>query len=122
MFTHINFQSIPVSDQDRALAFYRDKLGLKVHTDAPYEGQTRWIFIEIPGARTKIQFGSRSNDQPSTMPDLCLVTDDVDSACEALKSRGVPILQGPEDAPWDPNTRFAMIRDSENNLILIQTI
>jgi catechol 2,3-dioxygenase-like lactoylglutathione lyase family enzyme len=122
MFSHINFLSIGVTDQDRALAFYRDKLGLRVERDAPYEDSWRWIFLEIPGARTKLQFGRRANEDPTVLPDLTLVTDDVDRACETLKSRGVPIEKGPDNAPWDPNTRWAMIRDSENNLILIQTI
>jgi predicted enzyme related to lactoylglutathione lyase len=56
------------------------------------------------------------------MPDLVLITEDVDATCETLKSRGVTIHKGPDDAPWNPGTRWAMIHDTENNLILIQTI
>jgi lactoylglutathione lyase len=35
MFSYVKFAHLPVRDQDRALAFYRDKVGLKVATDAP---------------------------------------------------------------------------------------
>lgn len=122
MFTHINFQSIGVFDQDRALAFYRDKLDFLVHLDAPYEADWRWIFMELPGARTRIQFSRKEGDTKSETPDLILVTEDVDAACKILKSRDVPIPNGPDDAPWDPSTRWAMIHDSENNLILIQSV
>ena len=122
MFTHINFQSIGVTDQDRALAFYRDKLGLTVHTDVPYEQFGRWIFLQIAGARTMIHFGKRETEEKSDMPDLVLVTEDVDATCETLKSRGVTIHKGPDAAPWNPGTRWAMIHDTENNLILIQTV
>lgn len=121
MFTHINFQSIGVTDQDRALEFYRDTLGLNVHTDAPYEQLGRWIFLEIPGARTLLHFGPRANEDKSDMPVLVLVSEDVDSACETLKSRGVDIHKGPDNAPWAQDSRYAMIFDTENNLILIQT-
>lgn len=122
MFSHINFQSIGVSDFDRALEFYRDKLSLTVERDEPYEQFGRWIFMEIPGARTKLHFMPRENEDKTDMPALVLVTEDVDATCETLKSRGVAIHKGPDDAPWNPGTRWAMIYDTENNLILIQTI
>lgn len=122
MFSHINFQTIGVTDQDRALTFYRDKLGLTVQRDVPYEGFGRWIFLELPGARTLLHFGPRADKEKTKMPALVLVTDDVDGTCAILKSRGIDILKGPEDAPWDPSTRWAMIYDTENNLILIQTV
>lgn len=122
MLKYINFQSIPVSDQDRALAFYRDILGCRVHTDVPYEGGRRWIFLEIPGAETKIQFGERANDEQSVVPDLVLVSDNVDFECERIAALGVKIVQGPADAPWAPGTRWALIHDTENNMILIQTV
>lgn len=122
MFTHINFQSIGVFDQDRALAFYRDKLGLEVERDVPYEPGFRWIFLKLPVARTMLHFAQRASDARNDKPDLVLVTPDVDAACETLISRGVEIAKGPDDAPWNPGTRRAILYDTENNMILIQTI
>ena len=55
-------------------------------------------------------------------PALILVTKDVDETCGNLEAAGVAIKQGPTDAPWNPGTRWAMINDSEGNLVLIQTI
>ena len=98
MFTRIHFDTVPATDVGRARDFYRDKLGFTVERDNPYG---------VPKTQT---------------PALVLVTDDVDAACATLKSRGVPIKRGPDDAPWEPGTRWAMIDDSEGNLVLIQTV
>ena len=43
MIRRLKFVGIPVADQDRALAFYRDRLGFKVHTDQPMGPGKRWI-------------------------------------------------------------------------------
>ncbi len=121
MFKRINFQSIPVTDQDRALAFYRDTLGLTVHTDAPYSEGWRWIFIKISGAETMIHFARAEEITVAEVPALCLISDDVDAEASRLANLGVTISQGPDDAPWLDGVRFAMIRDSESNLLLIQS-
>lgn len=122
MITHINFQSIPVTDQDRALAFYRDKLGFAVHTDAPYSEGWRWIFLTLPDARTRLHFTKPEQLQGDPeVPILCLVSDDVDAEAARLSDAGVTIQSGPDDAPWAPGVRWAMIRDTENNLILLES-
>jgi len=121
MLKRINFQSIPVDDQQRALEFYRDKLGLTVQTDAPYGEGFRWIFMEIPGAGTKLHFARRTEIAVTGVPTLCFISDDVDVETKRLAAAGVTITDGPEDAPWSPGVRWAMIRDSEGNLILIQS-
>jgi predicted enzyme related to lactoylglutathione lyase len=121
MFTHIHFQPLAVTDIERARDFYRDKLGLTVDTDEPY-GDSRWVFMKVGDSPTMLQFFKQPSIPKSSTPSLILATDDVDKTCEKLKARGVPIKQGPADAPWRPGTRWAMIDDSEGNLVLIQTI
>ena len=121
MITQLNFQSIPVDDQQRALEFYRDMLGLKVHTDAPYGKDSRWIFMEFPGAETRIHFARRAEVVITDIPCLALACDDVDAECAALTAKGVAISSGPDEAPWKPGIRWAMIRDSEDNLILLES-
>lgn len=117
----INFQSIPVDDQDRALAFYTEKLGFNVITDAPYNEGYRWIFLGIPGAGTRLHFARRNEITINDTPALMLVSDDVDAECAALTNNGVDIHQGPDDAPWQPGIRWAMIKDTEGNLILLES-
>jgi predicted enzyme related to lactoylglutathione lyase len=117
----ISFQSIPVDDQDRALAFYRDVLGFAVQTDVPYEGDWRWIFLTIPGSEGRIQFARRADITVRDKPVLALVSDDVDADCAAWASRGVRVTNPPADAPWMPGVRWATIRDSEDNLLFVES-
>lgn len=118
---YINFQSIPVDDQDRALAFYRDRLGFAVHTDAPYGEGWRWIFLTLPGAQTKLQFGRRQDYRVGDVPALALVCDSVDEEAARLQAAGVEVASGPDDAPWASGVRWLMIRDSEGNLVLLES-
>lgn len=52
MIKGIKFVSIAVRDQDRALEFYTKKLGMRIITDAPFDGTRRWIELGIPRADT----------------------------------------------------------------------
>jgi catechol 2,3-dioxygenase-like lactoylglutathione lyase family enzyme len=45
---------IPVSDQDAALRFYTEVLGMEKVADIPYAGEYRWLEVAIPGAPTRI--------------------------------------------------------------------
>lgn len=117
----IHFQSIPVADQDRALAFYTNNLGFEVHTDAPYGEGWRWIFLTLPGAETRLHFASPDDMTVNGKPALCLVCDSVDDEAEKLRSNGVEITNGPADAPWHPGVRWLMLHDTEDNLILLES-
>jgi catechol 2,3-dioxygenase-like lactoylglutathione lyase family enzyme len=120
MLRRIHFQSVGALDVARARDFYRDRLGLTVARDEPY-GDDRWVFMALPEGGTLLHFDKVSTIAPHTAPKLVLVADDVDATCAGLAARGVAVEQGPADAPWDPATRWATIRDSEGNLVLIQT-
>ena len=54
MIRGIKFASVPVTDQNRALAFYTEKLGFRLLTDQPFNDDQRWIELGIPGADTRI--------------------------------------------------------------------
>ena len=53
MIKQLKFVGIPTADQDRALAFWTEKMGFRVTTDQPM-GNQRWIELAIPGAQTGI--------------------------------------------------------------------
>jgi len=79
MIRGVKFVSIPVSDQDRALAFYTQKLGFRVVTDQPYDEEQRWIELGIPGADTRIVlFHFRKALKPGGNTNLTFWSDDVD--------------------------------------------
>ncbi|MBL1419873.1 MAG: VOC family protein [Alphaproteobacteria bacterium] len=118
----INFTSIPVENQDRALAFYTEILGFEVVVDAPYAEDWRWIFVALKGAETRLQFARKGEITFNDVPALVLTCDDIDEECIRLKAAGVDIVNGPDDAPWAAETRWAMVKDTEDNLILIESL
>ncbi|HZY69005.1 MAG TPA: VOC family protein [Devosia sp.] len=121
MFERIHFDTIAATDVERARDFYRDKLGFTVERDSPYGGD-RWVFMQVGDSKTLLHFDKQDSVPRQEAPALVLVTADVDQACATLQERGVAIVQGPADAPWEPGTRWAMINDSEGNLVLLQTV
>ena len=118
MFKHVKFAELPVVDQDRALRFYTEKLGLSVVVDSPYAADWRWLEFAIPGAATKILV-TRREGAPRSEPAIILVVDDVDDAFAALKHKGVDFTQEPTSAPWASGETFALLRDSEDNIVML---
>ena len=120
---HIGFASVPVEDQARALAFYCDTLGFTVEVDAPYAADWRWIFLALPGAQTRLHFARKDELQwKEGMPALALRCDSVDAEAERLKAAGGDVFDGPADAPWSPGTRYLMLRDTEGNVIFMDSV
>lgn len=121
MIKHIKFAELPVEDQDRALAFYTEKIGLKVVQDASYQGDWRWIELEIPGADTRLMFTRRTGEEATGSPRLVLIVDDVNETYAGLAEKGVTFTKQPAQAPWNPGEVFAQFRDSEDNGIVISS-
>lgn len=117
---HIQFAELPVSDQDRALAFYTGRLGCRVAADEPMGGDGwRWIELALPRAETRLHFTRREDQEPSAEPVLVLVDDDVEGTVAALESQGVEIVSRPQEAPWQPGRTVAEFRDSEGNRMVL---
>ena len=118
MLSHISFLSIPALDLERARDFYVQKLGMSVHTDAPY-GDSRWIMLTMGDARTRLHFNQVSEIGPQNVPTLPIVTENIEEFVGALEGQGVENVNAPQTAEWDPSTTFALIKDSEGNLVLL---
>jgi catechol 2,3-dioxygenase-like lactoylglutathione lyase family enzyme len=85
--TRIGTVIVPVTDQERALAFYVDTLGFEKRMDAPF-GQGRWIEVAPPGAATTIALVPTSEGDPGGMV-VSLATEDADGDHDALLASGV---------------------------------
>ena len=113
MIRGVKFLGICVSDQDRALAFYTQKLGFRVVTDQPYDEEQRWIELGIPGADTRIVlFHFRKALKPGGNTNLTFWSDDVEGTAEELKSRGVKFVMGPKREDWGVAAAF---EDADGN-------
>jgi hypothetical protein len=77
----------------------------------------------LPGAETRLHFAQRTElSWQKGMPALALVSEDVDADAARFRAEGVGITHGPEDTPWTEGARFLMIRDSEDNILLIESV
>ena len=98
-----------VRDQEEALAFYVEKLGFRVHTDAR-NGDYRWLTVQHP-EQPSFQLGLFKPQPPTVdaatvevlrgivakgaMPPLVLVVDDCQKTYESIRARGVEFTQEP---------------------------
>jgi predicted enzyme related to lactoylglutathione lyase len=113
MIRGVKFVSIPVVDQDRALAFFTEKLGFRVTTDQPFNEKQRWIELAIPGAETGVVlFSTPGGPQPGGFMNLSLWTEDVEETAKTLKARGVTFVSEPKKESWGVS---AIFKDSEGN-------
>ena len=118
MIRRWKFVGIPVRDQDRALAFYRDKLGFRIHTDQPMGPGQRWIELRIPGAETGVVLFTPKGqeDRVGTFFNGSFTCDDVRKSYAELKGRGVEFEGEPKEEPWGT---YATFRDSEGNSFVL---
>jgi len=119
MIKGIKFASIPVADQERALAFYTEKLGFRVVTDQPFSDKQRWIELGIPGADSRIvlfQFGYHF--KPGGQMNVSFWTDDVEGTYRELQSKGVEFLMEPKRFDWGTSASF---KDVDGNVFLLST-
>ena len=126
MINRVGTVSVFVEDQDRAKAFYTEKLGMELRMDNEMwpGADARWLAVAPPGAETEIvlyKFDDNWEHYRSAFgqsQSLTLQCADIDETYRVYKARGVEFLAEPETQFWG---RFTMLRDSEGNtLILVQ--
>ena len=119
MITHLKFASIPVRDQDAALAFYTEKLGFKVVTDQPM-GPQRWIELRIGTSDTRVVLFTQDGhqDRVGTSFNGSFACDNVEKTYEELKARGVEFAGPPQKQPWGT---FAIVKDTDGNQLVLSS-
>lgn len=120
MIRRIKFISIPVRDQERALQFYTEKLGLRVLTDQEFSPTQRWIELSIPGAETGVVLFTPpgQEDRIGSFLNASWEVDDIDKTYQELSGRGVEFDGPPKKESWGT---FVIMKDSEGNQILLGT-
>ena len=118
MIKEIKFVGVPVADQDRALAFYRDKLGFRVKTDQPFNEKQRWIELKIRGADTGLVLFTPEGHENriGDFQPISFFTNDVKKTYDELVSRGVEFLGEPKTADWGS---FVMFKDPDGNQFVL---
>src|SRR5215475_623405 len=103
---------IPVSDVDRAKAFYTGKAGFNADHDHTVSDEIRFVQLTPPGSACSIAIGKGLVDAaPGSVKGLQLVVDDAQAAHDDLASRGVQVSDV-QDFPWG---RFVFFNDPDGN-------
>uniref|UniRef100_A0AAU2K352 VOC family protein n=1 Tax=Streptomyces sp. NBC_00049 TaxID=2903617 RepID=A0AAU2K352_9ACTN len=121
---------IAVDDHDKAIAFYRDVLGLEVRNDVGFEGM-RWVTVGSPRQpEVEIVLEPPLADPNASPADrqamaellakgllrgVIFSTDDVDATFETIRAAGGEVLQEPVDQPY--GVRDCAFRDPAGNML-----
>ena len=123
MIRDVPLTGIFVKDQEAALDFYTNKLGLEKVEDEPYGEGGRWITVSPAEMRIKIVLKEAEREHEKAMvgrsdgaPILTLGTDDVHAAYERMRERGVRFLGEPYRYPWGIG---ALLLDQDGSPILL---
>jgi predicted enzyme related to lactoylglutathione lyase len=111
---------VPVSDIDRAKAFYVEKVGFNADHDHQVTDELRFVQLTPPGSACSIALTSGGAHQmaPGSIEGLQLVVDDADAAHDELAERGVDVSDV-QDFPWG---RFVFFNDPDGNGWALQAI
>ena len=113
--------SVPVSDQDRAIAFYTGKLGFEVTADIPVSSDYRWVEVTPPGGGTPLAIvppPPNARDRIGIDTNVLLETDDIDEAHSTLRDRGVDV-DAEISRMGDPVPPMFWFRDQDGNTLLL---
>lgn len=110
---------VPVSDPDRARAFY-EKAGFNIDHDQVVNEQLRFIQATPPGSACSIAFGKGLNAgmEPGSIKGLQMVVPDAQAAHDELKSRGIAVSDV-DPQPWG---KFVYFEDPDGNKWALQQI
>jgi catechol 2,3-dioxygenase-like lactoylglutathione lyase family enzyme len=129
MLKQLTHAQVWVTDQDEALEFYTEKLGLELREDVtlPEMGNFRWLSVGVPGQDVSITlmavpgppvFDEDTRAQIQALlakgasGGLFFATDDIQGSYEELKAKGVQFLQEPTEQPYGVDAGF---RDPSGN-------
>jgi catechol 2,3-dioxygenase-like lactoylglutathione lyase family enzyme len=110
---------VPVSDVDRAKAFYTDQLGFVLDHDVEHIPGMRVVQLTPPGSAASIVIGTGMNGMvPGSLEGLQLVVPDMAEARSELVGRGAPISEAQDLGGF----MFAHFSDPDGNRWVIQEI
>jgi predicted enzyme related to lactoylglutathione lyase len=111
--------AVPVSDVDRAKAFYTEQAGFNADHDHRVSDELRFVQLTPPGSACSIAIGQGMMDTPpGSVQGLQLVVSDIEAAPTALLERGVEVGEV-QDFPWG---RFVFFSDPDGNGWAVQQI
>ena len=118
MHLKLELIAVPVTDVDRARAFY-EKVGFNLDHDHTVSEDLRFVQLTPPGSACSICIGKGLTDlKPGSIDMIVLVVADADAARDALISRGIDASKVDEQ-PWG---RFVYVTDPDGNKWSLQEL
>jgi catechol 2,3-dioxygenase-like lactoylglutathione lyase family enzyme len=114
----IDIVSLPVTNQEAALAFYTEKLGFEVRLQMPYMDPTSlWIEVAPPNGATRLVLATwLPHLKTGEFTGIVLITTNIEADYVELKSKGVTMTPLDKQA-WGTS---AMISDPDGNQLVLQ--
>ena len=110
---------VPVSDVDRAKAFYTEKAGFNADHDHQVSDEMRFVQLTPPGSACSITIGTGITEmQPGSVQGLQMVVPDIEAARAELVDRGVDVSEV-QEFPWGS---FVFFSDPDGNGWAVQAI
>jgi predicted enzyme related to lactoylglutathione lyase len=111
--------AVPVSDVDRAKAFYTDQAGFNADHDYTVSDEIRFVQLTPPGSACSIAIGKGLTEAaPGSVVGLQLVVTDIEAARKEFTDRGTEVTEV-QDFPWG---RFIFFADPDGNKWAVQQI
>jgi catechol 2,3-dioxygenase-like lactoylglutathione lyase family enzyme len=111
--------TVPVSDVDRAIAFYTEKAGFNLDQDNVVSEDLRFVQLTPPGSACSIAIGKGLTDAvPGSVRGLQLVVADIGKAKAEFEGRGLEVGEI-QDFPWG---RFVFFNDPDGNAWSVQEL
>ncbi|WP_433331625.1 VOC family protein [Spirillospora sp. CA-294931] len=108
---------VPVSDVDKAIAFYTEKAGFNLDHDHKVSDELRFVQLTPPGSACSIAIGKGMIEAtPGTSPGLQLVVDDIEAAKAELDGRGLEV----GEVERGPGGAFLYFSDPDGNRWSVQ--
>ena len=112
MIKRVNWLEVKVTDMKKAIAFYRDVLGLKVKNEWP-----NYVIFDLPGTLTlAIMLGGKKSRKEGA-PNIYFAVEDLDAAYEKLKEKGIKFIESPKKQYW--GSYAALFADPDENLFYL---
>jgi catechol 2,3-dioxygenase-like lactoylglutathione lyase family enzyme len=111
---------IPVSDQERAIEFYVEKLGFEKRADVPFGNGYRWVEVGPAGGETTIAIVPPPEGKPTGNMEtgIGLQTHDIDALHAELRDAGVDV-DDEVTRMGDPVPPIFWLRDPDNNTLMV---
>lgn len=122
MIRNVQIVTVYVSNQDKALDFYVNKLGFEKRSDNPFGEGLRWLEVAPPGAQTTIvlakDYGDWRKSRVGTFTGIVFDTADCRQTHLELSERGVRFTEEPTQQPWGM-TQAQFVDEDGNGYVLV---